>query len=84
MENNLKNGNKAKYSAEDYRRIMGNKTSNADGNAVLLKTDECVNETEWDGIFDSIIANEAYDEYVAEGKKRRPIEDLWNELDLKE
>lgn len=28
------------------------------------------------------IAEEAYEEYVADGKKSRPIEELWKELDL--
>lgn len=32
--------------------------------------------------YDIVVANEAYDEYVAEGKKSRPIEELWKELDL--
>ena len=32
--------------------------------------------------YDSAIANEAYDEYLKEGKKSTPIEKLWKDLDL--
>lgn len=32
--------------------------------------------------YDVTVASEAYDEYVAEGKKSRPIEELWKELDI--
>lgn len=32
--------------------------------------------------FDLQIAQEAYSEYVKVGKKSRPIEELWQELDL--
>lgn len=32
--------------------------------------------------YDIVLANEAYDEYVKDGKKSRPIEELWKELDL--
>lgn len=31
---------------------------------------------------DAKIAEEAYEEYVGDGKKSRPIEELWKELDL--
>ncbi len=32
--------------------------------------------------FDITLAEEAYDEYVADGRKSRPISELWKELDL--
>ena len=32
--------------------------------------------------FDITLAEEAYDEYVAGGRKSRPISELWKELDL--
>ena len=32
--------------------------------------------------YDIVVGEEAYDEYVREGKKSRPISDLWKELDL--
>ena len=32
--------------------------------------------------YDIAIANEAYEEYVAGGKKSRPVEMLWEESDL--
>lgn len=32
--------------------------------------------------FDVSVANAAYDEYVKSGKKSRPIDELWKELDL--
>ena len=31
---------------------------------------------------DAAVANEAYDEYVKEGKNSRPINELWEELNL--
>lgn len=32
--------------------------------------------------FDVVVANEAYGEYEAGGKKRRPIGEFWQELNL--
>lgn len=32
--------------------------------------------------FDIAVADEAYKEYVKSGKKSRPIEELWDELEL--
>ena len=32
--------------------------------------------------YDIAIAKDAYDEYVREGKRSRPISELWQELDL--
>lgn len=32
--------------------------------------------------YDSIVADEAYKEYLANGKKSRPIEYLWKEADF--
>ncbi len=32
--------------------------------------------------FDLTLADEAYNEYIKDGKKSRPIEQLWEELDL--
>lgn len=32
--------------------------------------------------YDLAIAEEAYNEYIASGKKSRPIEELWKECDL--
>lgn len=32
--------------------------------------------------YDITVGEEAYKEYVQEGKKSRPIEDLWKELDI--
>lgn len=32
--------------------------------------------------YDIAIAKDAYEEYVREGKRSRPISDLWQELDL--
>ncbi len=32
--------------------------------------------------YDIAVANEAYDEYVEDGKKSKPISELWKELDL--
>ena len=32
--------------------------------------------------YDISIADSAYKEYIADGKKSRPIEELWEELDI--
>ncbi len=32
--------------------------------------------------YDIMLADAAYDEYLASGKESRPIEELWKELDL--
>lgn len=32
--------------------------------------------------YDIVVANEAYDEYVKDGRKSRPLSELWEELDL--
>ena len=32
--------------------------------------------------YDIAIADESYNEYLADGKKSRPISELWKELDL--
>lgn len=32
--------------------------------------------------YDITVADEAYKEYLKDGKKSRPIEELWKELDL--
>ena len=32
--------------------------------------------------YDITVGQEAYDEYVADGRKSRPIEELWKECDL--
>ncbi len=32
--------------------------------------------------YDIAVADEAYSEYLKDGKKSRPIEELWKELDL--
>lgn len=32
--------------------------------------------------YDVVVANEAYEDYLKDGKKSRPIEELWKELEL--
>lgn len=32
--------------------------------------------------YDIVVANEAYEEFVKDGEKSYPIDDLWEELDL--
>lgn len=32
--------------------------------------------------YDIAIANESYDDYVKDGKKSKPVSELWKELDL--
>lgn len=32
--------------------------------------------------YDVVVASEAYEDYLKDGKKSRPIEELWKELDI--
>lgn len=32
--------------------------------------------------YDIAVADEAYDEYLKDGKKKRPVEELWKELNI--
>lgn len=32
--------------------------------------------------YDVVVANEAYEDYVKDGRKSRPIEELWKDLDI--
>ena len=59
--------------ADSYARIHSMSTGEAFKRALFEKIED---------EYDISIADEAYDEYVANGRKSRPIEELWNELDL--
>ena len=59
--------------ADSYARIHSMSTGEAFKRALFEKIED---------EDDISIADEAYDEYVANGRKRRPIEELWSELDL--
>lgn len=58
------------------------KTSNKEE---IVKDNTKINNLSIDEIedeFDLKLAKEAYEEYVKDGKKSRPISKLWDELDL--
>ena len=59
--------------AESYARLHSYSLAEAFKRALFEKIED---------EYDVTIAQEAYDEYVAEGAKSRPIEELWKECDL--
>ena len=59
--------------AESYAKLHSYSLAEAFKKALFEKIEE---------EYDIAIANEAYDEYVASGKKSRPITELWEECDL--
>ena len=59
--------------ADSYARIHSMSTGEAFKRALFEKIED---------EYDISIADEAYNEYVANGRKSRPIEELWSELDL--
>ena len=59
--------------AESYARLHSMSLGDAFKKALFEKIED---------EYDLTLAEEAYTEYVADGKESRPIEDLWKELDL--
>lgn len=63
-----------KQLATSYAKLHSESMSAAFKNALFEKIED---------EFDAKIADEAYDEYVKDGRKSRPIGELWKELGLK-
>lgn len=59
--------------AESYARLHSLSLGEAFKKALFEKIED---------EYDITIADEAYTDYIASGKKSRPIQDLWSELDL--
>ena len=59
--------------AESYARIHAISLGEALKQALFEKIED---------EYDLTVAQEAYDEYVNDGRKSRPISELWKELDL--
>ena len=59
--------------AESYARIHAISLGEAFKQALIEKIED---------EYDLTVAQEAYDEYVNDGRKSRPISELWKELDL--
>lgn len=59
--------------AESYARIHAISLGEAFKQALFEKIED---------EYDLTVAQEAYDEYVSDGYKSRPISELWKELDL--
>ena len=59
--------------AESYARIHARSLGEAFKQALFEKIED---------EYDLTVAQEAYDEYVNDGRKSRPISELWKELDL--
>lgn len=52
---------------------------------MITENEKTINSNELAKIeneYDIKIANEAYSEYIKSGKKSKPIEELWKELDI--
>ena len=62
-----------KMIAESYAKLHALTLAEAFRQALFEKIEE---------EYDIVVAEEAYDEYVAGGKKSRPITELWKELDI--
>lgn len=61
--------------AESYAKLHAISLEEAFKQALFEKIDD---------EYDIALAEEAYEEYVRNGKQARPIEELWKELDLEE
>ncbi len=59
--------------AESYAKLHSFSLSEAFKKALFEKIED---------EYDITVGQEAYDEYVADGRKSRPIEELWKECDL--
>ena len=59
--------------ADSYAKIHSMSIGEAFKRALFEKIEE---------EYDVTVADEAYQEYVADGKKSRPIEELWKECEL--
>lgn len=59
--------------AESYARIHAISLGEAFKQALFEKIED---------EYDLTVAQEAYDDYVNDGRKSRPISELWKELDL--
>lgn len=59
--------------AESYAKLHSLSLGEAFKKALFEKIEE---------EYDIAIANEAYEEYIKEGEKSRPIAELWKELEL--
>ncbi len=59
--------------AESYSKMHSMSLGEAFKNALFEKIED---------EFDVVVANRAYDEYVKDGKKSRPIDELWKELGI--
>lgn len=61
--------------AESYAKLHAISLGEAFKQALFEKIDD---------EYDIALAEDAYEEYVRNGKQARPIEELWKELDLEE
>lgn len=59
--------------AESYAKLHAYSLSEAFKRALFEKIEE---------EYDIAVAEEAYNDYIADGRKSRPIDDLWKECDL--
>ena len=66
---------KEKALAESYAKLHGISLGEAFKRALFEKIED---------EYDIALAEEAYAEYLKDGKQAKPIEELWKELDLEE
>lgn len=73
MSFSIRLSNEEKILAESYAKLHAMSLGEAFKKALFEKIED---------EYDLAIAEQAYDEYLKDGQKSRPINDLWKELDL--
>ncbi len=73
MSFSIRLSNEERLLAESYAKIHSLSLGEAFKRALFERIED---------EYDLVVANEAYDEYVKNGKKSRPVAELWKELDI--
>ena len=73
MSFSIRLSNEERLLAESYAKIHSLSLGEAFKRALFERIED---------EYDLVVANEAYDEYVKNGKKSRPVDELWKELDI--
>ena len=73
MSFSIRLSNEERLLAESYAKIHSLSLGEAFKRALFERIED---------EYDLVVANEAYDEYVNNGKKSRPVAELWKELDI--
>ena len=73
MSFSIRLSDEEKQLAESYAKLHSMSVGEAFKRALFEKIED---------EYDIIVANDAYEEYLKSGKKSRPIQELWKDLDL--